>query len=153
MCKRNNYTGKWPDNMVYVFFQFTFLFAIFFYIDYSRLGTASLALIVAGGLWGLWAIFTIGWNRVNILPDVKESTVFTRHGPYRFTRHPMYSALIFAGLGAVLTRNDIFSWALFAGLVLALAFKIRYEEQQLTAHFPEYKSYQKETKRVIPFIF
>ncbi len=138
--------------MVYVFFQFAFLFAIFFYIDYSRLGPVSLILIVAGGAWGLWAIFTIGWDRVNILPDVKKTTVFTRHGPYRYTRHPMYSALIFAGLGAVLSRNDLLSWGMFAGLVLALFFKIRYEEKQLTAHFPEYKAYQKETKRIIPFI-
>jgi len=64
----------------------------------------------------------------------------------------MYSALIFAGLGAVLSRNDMLSWALFAGLVLALAFKIRYEEKQLSDHFPEYTSYKKETKRVIPFV-
>ncbi len=138
--------------MVYVFFQFSFLFAIFFYIDYSRLGLLSLFLIVAGGAWGVWAIFTIGWDRVHILPEVKKNTVFTRHGPYRYTRHPMYSALIFAGLGAVLSRNDLLSWGMFAGLVLALFFKIRYEEKQLTAHFPEYKSYQKETKRIIPFI-
>ncbi len=139
--------------MIYVFFQFAFLLGLFFYVDYSRLGIISLILIVSGGITGVWAIFTIGWKRVNILPEVRESTVFTRTGPYRFIRHPMYSALIFAGLGAVLTRNDIISWGLFAGLVLALGFKIRYEEKQLAMHFPAYKSYQKETKRVIPFIF
>ncbi|RMH64216.1 MAG: isoprenylcysteine carboxylmethyltransferase family protein [Calditrichaeota bacterium] len=138
--------------MIYVIFQFTFLFALYFSVDYHNLHALSLLLIVWGGVWGLWAIAVIGWRRVHILPEVRETTRLTTHGPYRFTRHPMYSALIFTGLGAVLTRNNAMSWLLFVGLVIALGLKIRYEEKQLRKHFPEYAEYSQKVRRIIPFL-
>ncbi len=139
--------------MVYVIFQFAFLFAVYAYVDYKNLHAPALILIVCGALWGVWAIAVIGWQRVHILPEVTSKTKLTMRGPYRYTRHPMYSALIITALGATLTRNTLLAWLLFTGLVLALLFKIRYEEKQLRKHFPGYEDYSKKVKRIIPFVF
>jgi protein-S-isoprenylcysteine O-methyltransferase Ste14 len=42
---------------------------------------------------------------------------------------------------------------IYVVLLIDLLFKIQYEEQLLTKHFSEYANYQKQTAKLIPFIY
>lgn len=75
-------------------------------------------------------------------------------GPYKFVRHPVYTAgfLLVVGWGLMAQ-----SWAAVAlvAIVAAIgtAFRINVEEKVLVAEFGEqYKSYSRRVKRFIPFI-
>jgi len=65
----------------------------------------------------------------------------------------MYIAQLIAVLPLVI---DYFSWYRLAAILLlfiTLLVKIKYEEKQLIAHFPEYREYMKNSSRLIPFIY
>jgi len=42
---------------------------------------------------------------------------------------------------------------LWVGLVMTLLVKFRYEERLLMERFPEYETYRRQTKRLIPFVW
>jgi len=74
-----------------------------------------------------------------------------RTGPYRFVRHPIYTAMLTMLLGTALVSGE---WhALAAWLLLAFAYsrKIRLEERNLVDVFgPDYERYRRESWAVIP---
>ncbi len=43
-------------------------------------------------------------------------------------------------------------WVLWAGLLVILVLKLRYEEALWIRKFPAYADYMKQTKRLIPFV-
>lgn len=76
-----------------------------------------------------------------------------QHGPYTFIRHPMYAAAL------------LFLWSTIAGhwswinggiglLVTAtILLRIAAEETLLRANYPEYETYARRTRRLIPFLY
>ena len=75
-----------------------------------------------------------------------------RSGPYRYMRHPMYSAALLLVWTASLTP---FAWwhAALAGIVtMALAGRILWEETLLRATFSDYTEYARSTRAVIPYV-
>lgn len=136
-----------------VFIQFATILAI---LTTGPLWAAALglcALEVAGIALGLWALLAMRLANVHILPDVRANAQLIQRGPYRFIRHPMYSALLLTTLPLIL---DSFSWVrllLWLVLLSNLLIKLRYEERLLTAHYPDYPIYQQQTKRLLPFIY
>ena len=111
-----------------------------------------LGLELLGVALGLWALVTMTIRNLTILPDIRAGSRLVTHGPYRYIRHPMYSAL---GLVTLALLFDAFSlerliiWVILVG---DLWVKLNYEEQLLLRHFGEYKDYHQHTKRLIPFI-
>ena len=71
-------------------------------------------------------------------------------GPYRFVRHPVYSANILLLTGLIIAAGSI--WLVFnLGLMLACyAFIITREERSICAEFPGYASYTARTGRFFP---
>ena len=129
---------------------------------------AILAILATGPVWaeepslrllegvgivlGWWALIAMQLANLHILPDVRPNAQLVQRGPYRFIRHPMYSALLLTTLALVL---DSFTWlrlGIWLVLVVDLLVKLTYEERLLVAHYPDYPAYQQRTKRLLPLI-
>ena len=98
---------------------------------------------------GLWAARWLG-KGLTPLPLPNGQVGLVTAGPYRWVRHPMYTAVI-VGMGGVALRSG--SWwsaSAWAGLVALLSFKSRWEEHHLIAAFPGYPEYRARTGRFVP---
>ena len=100
----------------------------------------------------LWARVTFGRRSFHLAANPTEGGLVTS-GPYRFVRHPIYTALCVFVWTGVATH---WSWAVAGcGLLIiagALA-RIFCEEKLVSARYPEYVNYGKRTHRMIPGVF
>jgi protein-S-isoprenylcysteine O-methyltransferase Ste14 len=114
-------------------------------------------LVIGGFALGLalmvWSLKTMRLSNLNIMPDLREKSVLVTSGPYRWIRHPMYSAVLLMTLMMVLTDLTVVRCLYWIVLLLDLGFKFRYEESLLLKKHPEYAMYRKRTKMLIPFVF
>ena len=112
-----------------------------------------LGLEMAGLGVGLWALAAMRRSRLRIRPEPHPESVLIKHGPYRWVRHPMYTAvLLVAGgwVGYAPTGGRVLAGA---ALVVVLLLKIRREEQLLAEKFPDYAAYRTTTWRLLPPIW
>ena len=75
-------------------------------------------------------------------------------GPYRYVRHPMYSAILIMWPGIALELGSW--WALLPAVVIAIVFVIRtaLEDRTLQAELPGYAEYAQRTRyRLVPGIW
>lgn len=114
--------------------------------------TGALILTGAAIVIGLWAVITMKF-KVSVLPDVRAKQVLYTGGPYRYIRHPMYSAVLLFCLAAVYNRFNGITVILWAELLIVLMIKLRYEERQLSAKFDNYKHYMQHSKRLLPLVW
>lgn len=104
------------------------------------------------GTVGLWALLANRPGNFNIHPTPHAQGKLVAHGPYRWIRHPMYTAVSLLGLACVLARGSSLSWLLWLVLSLVLLVKALLEERWMAALHPDYAHYQARTHRFIPFI-
>lgn len=117
------------------------------------LSDLSLAIVVAGAAFAVWARLTIGANWSGVV-TFKENHELVQTGPYRFVRHPIYTALLFMGLGSALDYGRLYGFILLVLATGALVWKMRLEETLMTEHFPEqYPAYRRRVKALVPFLF
>ena len=112
----------------------------------------ALGLELLGFALGIWALGSMTFRNLNVLPDIRAGSRLVTHGPYRYIRHPMYSALLLVTLAMVLDALSTVRLILWIVLATDLWAKLWYEEQLLARHFEEYEAYQQRTKRLIPFL-
>ena len=112
---------------------------------------SAIASVSGGLLLGLWAVITIGPGRVSITPDVKPETRLVTGGPYRFIRHPMYTALLLFAGGFVFAPLHLWKIGVWFVLLFVLIAKARMEERHLLAFFDEYANYRMRTPGFVPF--
>lgn len=108
------------------------------------------ALILAGALLGLWTLSVNRPGNFNIRPEIKPSGKLVLTGPYRYVRHPMYSALLLLISGIASFHTDRWRWLALAVLAAALFAKTLLEECALKLKFPEYADYSRGVGRFIP---
>ncbi|NUN70263.1 MAG: isoprenylcysteine carboxylmethyltransferase family protein [Bacteroidetes bacterium] len=112
-----------------------------------------LLLLLAGSLLGAAAIITMRWDNLRIFPEPKKDIRLVTSGPYRFIRHPMYTALLMLMAAWPIASLSILHILLWSLLALVLVLKIRIEEQMLPLVIPEYRHYQERTWKLIPFLY
>jgi protein-S-isoprenylcysteine O-methyltransferase Ste14 len=116
------------------------------------LGWFGAALAVLGVAFAIWARLHLGRNW-SPAPAMKEGHELVTSGPYAFVRHPIYTGILCAVLGATLSGSLIGAGLL--GLVsVVFASRIVREERIMLELFPNtYPAYQARTKRLIPFVW
>lgn len=106
------------------------------------------------GLALAWAaIHQIGLGRFNIRPIPKENSVLITDGVYSYIRHPMYSSVLLSMSGIVIMYWHMANTVIYAALLINLLAKLHYEERLWLQRDPQYRSYCRRTKRLIPFIY
>ena len=79
----------------------------------------------------------------------KQSLVTT--GPYRYIRHPMYTALIAVGVGIGLASTSWYFLIPFVATGIVIIFRVRREEDAMIEKFgDEYTQHAQTTGRFLP---
>ena len=108
------------------------------------------ACIAAAVALGLWALAANRPGNFNIRPQPREGGRLIEQGPYRWIRHPMYSALLLAGLGVAWLAGNAVAWAALAALAVVLMLKAGLEEAAMARAHAGYVGYRQRTKRFVP---
>jgi protein-S-isoprenylcysteine O-methyltransferase Ste14 len=110
-------------------------------------------LVVGGVFIGCWALEANRPGNFNILPEPRSGGRLVTHGPYRFIRHPMYTAVVVAMAGFCTGYATPWRWAALAALVAVLALKADVEERAMANAHPGYADYARRRKRFVPFVW
>jgi len=116
-----------------------------------RLTGAFLALLAL--VWFIWIHRSLG-NNLSVRLRIKDSQELVTDGPYRWIRHPMYSAFFILHIAAfLLTANWFIGLTWMGGLTVIIFLRVKREEEMLISAFgSEYLSYMKKTGRFLPLI-
>ena len=109
----------------------------------------ALVITVVGLFGSCYALWYLG-RAFSILP---EARVLVVHGPYRFIRHPLYFFETLAFFGISLNYQQPLAILLVLLVITAQVIRMGYEERVLTAQFPAYAEYARNTARVIPHVY
>ena len=100
----------------------------------------------------VWARVAFGRRSFHVAATPTRGGLVTG-GPYRYIRHPIYTAMCVFSLAGALAHQ---SWegAVLGGVVLGSGLvRIFCEEILVTARYPEYQLYAAKTWRMIPYVF
>lgn len=112
---------------------------------------AGVLVMVCGGCLWVWAVHNLGKNLTDTVITREVHTLVTS-GPYRWIRHPFYTACV---VGVIGTSFAMANWfLLLAGGIVWFAFLVprtRIEERNLARRFgDDYQDYMNRTGRFIP---
>jgi protein-S-isoprenylcysteine O-methyltransferase Ste14 len=107
-------------------------------------------LLGSGVLFAWWGALTFLRAHTAIIPH-RPATQLVSHGPYRFTRNPMYLGLTVAYVGLAVLMNSAWVLILLPMVHWSLwLLVVRREERYLLAEFgEEYADYCRRVKRFI----
>jgi protein-S-isoprenylcysteine O-methyltransferase Ste14 len=136
---------------LYILFPETLNWAALPLPAWLRLAGTGLGVIAL--IWFLWIHRTLG-NNLSVRIRIKESQYLVTDGPYRWVRHPMYTAFYLLHIAAfLLTANWFIGATWIAGLTAIIFLRVSREEAMLHARFGEaYSSYAENTGRFLPRI-
>ena len=138
---------------VYVGIQFVCLALLITTGPWIAASMEFLVLEMLGIFFGFWALLTMKLRNLSVLPEIKPNSFLQTGGPYRWVRHPMYSALLLVMLVLVLEEFTYWRGLVWLILSLDLFLKLQYEEELLVNKFFEYRVYQSKTSKLIPWIW
>jgi protein-S-isoprenylcysteine O-methyltransferase Ste14 len=100
----------------------------------------------------LWARLTLGRRSLHPSAHPTAGGLVTT-GPYRYIRHPIYTAVCLFGLTGVVTHWSLINAVLGALLLAGAIGRMLCEERLIVEVYPEYRDYAQDTKRMVPYIF
>jgi protein-S-isoprenylcysteine O-methyltransferase Ste14 len=104
-------------------------------------------------LFAVWARWHLGRNWSGAVRIAVDHELI-RTGPYRFLRHPIYTAMLGMTLGTAIVSGRYQAFLGIAILVLAYLRKTRLEEQALLDNFgAAYEDYRRDTWALVPLLF
>lgn len=116
-------------------------------------GAGAWLLMVSGLALGTWALTCNRPGNFNIRPTPREGGQLVQSGPYRWIRHPMYSAVLLVAAACAWVDASVWTWVAMAALVAVLTVKAGFEERWMSAKHPGYADYCGRSKRFVPGIF
>lgn len=98
-----------------------------------------------------WAQNTLGKNWSDTPRMIEEQSLITS-GPYRFVRHPIYTAFLLILCSTLVISANWFVGLAWIGMtVLEVASRIGFEENLMLEYFgDQYREYRKRTGRLLP---
>jgi len=101
----------------------------------------------------LWIHRYLGSN-LSVSLRIKDSQTLITDGPYRWIRHPMYTAFYLLHLATfLLTANWFIGVSWTVGLTIIIALRVRREEAMMINRFgDQYRLYMQQTGRFFPAI-
>jgi protein-S-isoprenylcysteine O-methyltransferase Ste14 len=110
----------------------------------------AVAMNWAGILFAIWARIRLGTNW-SAVATLREGHELVRGGPYRLTRHPIYTGMLVAAAGVALLADRWQALIGFGLVFLGFWIKSRKEERLMEERFgAEYQEYRRHTKSLIP---
>lgn len=112
--------------------------------------TGGLVLAACAGSLFVWAVHHLGKN-LSVTVVTRREHALVNSGPYRWVRHPFYSACLLAVVGTSLTMANWFPLAAGSvGMILLIA-RTRTEEANLVKRFgDDYREMMARTGRFLP---
>jgi len=110
------------------------------------LAEAAIWIALAVGVWGALHL----GRGLTPLPLPNGAVELVTRGPFRWIRHPLYSAVILGVSGIALRSRTPIVIGIAIGLGLFLGLKARWEEQHLRTAFAGYAEYATQTGRFLP---
>ncbi len=127
------------------------------FADYPLYPAAFIAgtLLLAVGLWLLYRSHADLGTNWSITLQIRERHQLVTHGIYRWSRHPMYLALLTIAMGQALALpNWLAGPAYLVAMLLLVGLRLRPEEQMMREEFgSRYDAYIATTKRLIPGVW
>jgi protein-S-isoprenylcysteine O-methyltransferase Ste14 len=131
-------------------------------LEFARLGWATFpvfAIYLGVGLVFLgiavrqWAIAVLG-RYFSTSVRILEDHHVVRAGPYRWVRHPSYTGVLLTIVGIAIAGGSWEGVVLLLGVcALVFGYRIRVEERLLETQLgDEYRAYERETKRILPYL-
>jgi len=100
----------------------------------------------------VWARVTFGRRSFHAAADPTEGGLVTT-GPYRFVRHPIYTAVCLFVFAGALAHVSFLAAGLALLVLLGALGRMVCEERLLVERYPEYADYAARTKRMLPLVF
>ena len=122
-------------------------------ITESWINWGGVALVAIGLGFSAWARIHLGrlWSASVTL---KENHIVVRTGPYALVRHPIYTGMLVALVGTLLSHCTVAAIAGFVLITIGFLIKIRQEEELLTDHFGgAYETYRGDVATLIPHVW
>jgi len=140
-------------SILLVFFQFAFILLLLSGSTLKNITALAYAFIILSILLVFWAIATMKKSKLSILPEPALHATLITNGPYRFIRHPMYTAILLGSVGLLIHQFTWLRLAIVIALAIVLVVKLTWEERMLLQKFETYRDYMQRSKRLLPFIF
>lgn len=100
----------------------------------------------------VWARLAFGHRSLQAAANPTAGGLVTT-GPYRFIRHPIYTAACLFGWSGILMHWSLINVLLGVLLIAGGVVRMLCEERLIIELYPEYRDYARATKRMVPYIF
>lgn len=143
---------KGLSSHILVLLQGLFLAMCCFPVGWYNAGSAwFLSLCAVGSVLGVVVLYYNRPRNFSVYPEVRIGATLITDGPYRYIRHPMYTALMAMMLGIAGYNGHWINYVGAAGIISVVVIKAFREERLLPLVFPEYSSYKDRTHRFVPY--
>lgn len=122
--------------------------------EYHWVTYIGFAIIIVGMIFRWYSINVLGKYFTGVVM-IQQDHKIIKKGPYKILRHPSYTGGIIYLVGVGVSANDWLTTLVFlitSGI--SYSYRIKIEEKALLEHFGnDYSNYQKETWKMIPYIY
>lgn len=146
--------GTVAFTQIFLMFEWGYLNSNFHTFSIDLYSIIGITLLIGGGIFRILSIQKLG-KHFTATVRTQDDQKIIKTGAYQYLRHPSYLGAYLAVIGTtVLLHANISIFIAIVGMFLTYVYRIRVEEKTLVNEFgSEYENYQKETNRMIPFIY